>query len=255
MQQKKGFFQTIARFAEDKGFYIILGLCVVAIGVSGYVLFFTGNETQEPIALPEQQNEASLEDQPDNQQTSEPVTVPENGDEFGELEPVDNTEPEALPVEEQPLVQEPEPQISVSRPQKAEVPEYSSPVEGKVLRAFSMEELIYDPTMCDWRTHAGTDYACAEGDPVNAIADGSVIAVFTDPMKGNCVTLSHGDGLTSTYCGLQTNTTMRTGMTVKRGEPVGTAGGELLMESAEECHIHLEVLQDKTPIDPESLFS
>ena len=39
--QKGNFIQRALQFAESKGFYMILGLCVVAIGVSTYVLFFT----------------------------------------------------------------------------------------------------------------------------------------------------------------------------------------------------------------------
>lgn len=254
MQQKKGFFHSVARFAEDKGFYIILGLCVVAIGVSGYVLFFTGSEPQGSIEVPEQQAEITVGDQPDEQQTVEPVTVPDDGETPNTETAGTETGTGVVPVDEQPLVQEPEPTISVARPIKAETPTYSRPVSGKLQRAYSVKDLVYDSTMCDWRTHSGADYECAAGDPVYAIADGSVIAVFTDPMKGDCVTLSHDGGLTSTYCGLQTNTTMRTGMTVKAGEPVGTAGGGILIESAQECHVHLEVLKDKEPIDPESLF-
>ena len=35
--------RRILQFVEDKGFYIILALCVTAIGISGYVLFFLMN--------------------------------------------------------------------------------------------------------------------------------------------------------------------------------------------------------------------
>ena len=44
MQYSKDNFGTkLLAFAGDKGFYIILILCAIAIGISGYVLFFTGN--------------------------------------------------------------------------------------------------------------------------------------------------------------------------------------------------------------------
>lgn len=250
MQHKKGFFKSIARFAEDKGFYIILGLCVVAIGVSGYVLFFTGNEPQDSLKLPDQlENGALVPDESKEAEVLDPVLVPEEEPNL-EDEPVD----QPVPIEEQPLVQEPEPEISVSRPIEPEIPKYVRPMSGKLQREYSLDQLVYDPTMCDWRTHGGVDYECKAGDSVCAIADGSVTAVFSDPMKGNCVTLTHDGKLTSTYCGLETNTTMRTGMNVKAGEPVGTAGGTILMESAQPCHIHLEVMKNQETIDPETLF-
>ena len=47
MKQKQSIFRRAADFAQDKGFYIILALCAVAIGISGYVLFFTGNDESD----------------------------------------------------------------------------------------------------------------------------------------------------------------------------------------------------------------
>ena len=46
MKEKKdtAFLRTLKKI-EDKGFYIILSLCIAAIGVSGYVLF-VNNETE-----------------------------------------------------------------------------------------------------------------------------------------------------------------------------------------------------------------
>ena len=46
--QKGNFIQRALQFAESKGFYMILGLCVVAIGVSTYVLFFTAPQ-EKPV--------------------------------------------------------------------------------------------------------------------------------------------------------------------------------------------------------------
>ena len=252
MQRKNGVFQKIAHFAENKGFYIVLGLCVVAIGVSGYVLFFTGGAASDPIALPEQETARG-------QSVTEPAPAPEteadaDAEAGADREPAPEPASAAVPIAEQPLEQEPEPTVSVSRPIKAQTPDFSRPVKGKLQRPFSGAELAFDATMGDWRTHEGADYAAAAGDDVCAIGDGTVTAVFADPMKGNCVTLSHGDGLTSTYCGLQTNTTMHTGLELGRGAPVGKAGGEALFESAQETHLHLEVCRGGKPIDPESLF-
>ena len=56
MKQNQSFFRRAADFAQDRGFYIILGLCAVAIGISGYVLFFTGNDTND---IPEPQTTVS----------------------------------------------------------------------------------------------------------------------------------------------------------------------------------------------------
>ena len=52
MQQKhSGFMEKASDFVSGKGFYIILALCAAAIGVSGYVLFFTGGNQEEEDQL------------------------------------------------------------------------------------------------------------------------------------------------------------------------------------------------------------
>ena len=38
-----------------------------------------------------------------------------------------------------------------------------TPLQGDVLTAFSMEELVYSPTLGDWRTHNGVDIAAQQG--------------------------------------------------------------------------------------------
>ena len=42
MNKKHNAAQRVIDFFEGKGFYIILFLCVAAIGISGYVLYFAG---------------------------------------------------------------------------------------------------------------------------------------------------------------------------------------------------------------------
>ena len=48
-ENKESTFNKVLKKVEGKGFYIILGLCVLAIGVSGYVLFFTDTVEDIPI--------------------------------------------------------------------------------------------------------------------------------------------------------------------------------------------------------------
>ena len=49
--KQKPIAQRVGEFLEGKGFYIVLSLCVAAIGISGYYLFSTlnqaGGETAE----------------------------------------------------------------------------------------------------------------------------------------------------------------------------------------------------------------
>ena len=50
---KKPFLKRMGDFLEGKGFYIVLFLCVAAIGISGYYLFssLTPDEPDAPASM------------------------------------------------------------------------------------------------------------------------------------------------------------------------------------------------------------
>ena len=254
---KDSIFRKMLKFAEEKGFYIILGLCVLSIGISGYVLFFTEDPAQDPGAV---QQPALMDPQKQQPQSTEPVT------EQPDKEPDRPTsqDPDAVPeqvdgrtqVAPQPPQQTSasEAAQSVSNPVHVAEITYTMPVSGEVLRPYSGSELVYDETMGDWRTHTGIDIACAEGDSVYTIAPGQVTGVFSDGMQGNCITVKHAGGLVSTYCGLAQNGTMQVGMELQAGDAVGAAGSSMLAESAQPCHLHLEITRDGAHIDPMSIL-
>ena len=74
------------------------------------------------------------------------------------------------------------------------------PLSNAVVQGYSDKPVYWD-TLDSWRVHLGADFAGKEGDPVKAAADGTVSAVFHDPLWGDCITVDHGAGQTSTYCG------------------------------------------------------
>lgn len=218
--------RRILQFVEDKGFYIILALCVTAIGISGYVLFFAEGEPEElPVVLADPEPQVPVV-RPDPEDTEVPAVRPE-------------------------LPELPEPDQTVMNPAK---PARVKPVEGKVLRPFSGEDLVYDRTMGDWRTHNGIDYAAAQGTPVAAVCDAVIGAAWTDGLRGNCLRLDCGDQTFVTYCGLDWSEEAVPGAQVKAGQQIGTLGGSMLTESCEESHLHLEVVKNGRYQDPEKFL-
>lgn len=257
--QKESRLQRLLGFVEEKGFYIILGLCILAIGVSGYVLFFTGAPTVEPVKIQEpvsgQVQGIPAPSAGDQSKTREPEHAPpaKSPPEKPHEEP---SQPQKLPSETEKETAAPAPSaVQVSAPERIRQTIYALPVrESEISQGFSGDELIYDETMGDWRTHNGTDFLCDEGDEVLAVLDGTVEKVFSDAMWGNCVLIDHGAGLKSLSCGLASLDGVKAGAKVSAGQAIGRAGSGIPAESKLPCHVHLEMTEDGLRIDPMSIL-
>lgn len=73
-----------------------------------------------------------------------------------------------------------------------------------------------------WSGHFGVDLAAAEGSLVPAVGDGAVSFVGTIAGRIS-VTVAHGGAVRTSYSYLRSATVFH-GQTVKRGDPVGSAG-------------------------------
>lgn len=225
-----------AHAAEDKGFYIILVLCIAAIAISGYVLFFAPFSRGASMESVEYTADLPVDDE----QTPTAVDIPD--------EPIVDT---ALPVEDVPEVPEsPEPETPAEP--AAHTPVWVKPVNGEVVQAFSGDQLVYHKTFGDWRVHEGTDYLAPSGTRVYAVSDGEVTEVTSDPLWGACVTLKLTDGRTATYRGLAEGPKVKQGGKVKAGDVIGSAAAVVPAEAEEGAHVHLELRdKDGVTVDPE----
>ena len=126
---------------------------------------------------------------------------------------------------------------------------FVTPLDGETDKGFSDGEMVQSATMGDWRVHNGVDFRGAVGDPVKAINNGVVKAVYDDVLWGTVVEIDHGDGLIAKYCGLGKGSTVEVGATVSVNDKVGNLG-TIPIEAADETHLHLELWQDDAAIDP-----
>lgn len=127
---------------------------------------------------------------------------------------------------------------------------FTWPVQGTVLRDYSVETLSLDPTLGDWRTHGGLDIAAAQGVKVLSISAGTVEQVYTDGLMGTTVVVDHGGGLQSWYCNLADEVLVETGDTVDIGSELGIVGSSAIAEVGVGSHVHLETLLNGQPVDP-----
>ena len=146
-------------------------------------------------------------------------------------------------------VHEPSALQGASSPASSSVaPASTQPVSGRVLNAYSGDELVYSSTLGDWRTHNGVDYAASRGAEVTAPAAGKVVETGTDDKWGPVVAIEDASGRIWRVCGT-TDARVKKGDTVSAGQTIGKVGS-VSCECAEESHLHLEVKQGDSYLDP-----
>ena len=211
------------RGMKEKGYYIALTLCAVAIGISGYMYYRNANKTGGSAPSP---------------------TVSQAGQRGPSGRPVEvlGTEPQATAGTTAPTAA---PTEAASGPKTV-----SWPLEGEAVSAYAMEALAYNETTRDWRVHDGIDLAGEVGAQVRAAADGTVYTVYEDDAMGVTVVLRHTGGYATTYSSLSQDVRVKAGDTVTRGQVLGAIGETALVENAEGPHVHFSVSCGGSSVDP-----
>ena len=226
MEENKS--SKLERFLAGKGFYIVLALCIVVIGISVWSIqnhSLAKNVGIEPdISLEEHVDEDAAPVM--NEVTPEPVI--EEIDAEDAVETGVYTEGEEYP----------------------ETKAWVRPVEGEVGREYSIDALKYDVTMDDWRTHEGLDITAAQGSTVGAMSDGEVLSVKNDELYGTTVTIDHGNGMKSVYSNLAATPTVAGGDIVKAGDVIGSVGDTALCEIGEPSRLHIAMSRNSASVDP-----
>lgn len=95
--------------------------------------------------------------------------------------------------------------------------------------------------------HGGLDLISQQGEPVYAVANGTVKAVdHSTKGLGNVVTIDHGNGYSTRYAHLE-NTRVSRGQKVTKGKQIGQVG---MSGNSFAPHLHYEVMKDTTRLDP-----
>ncbi len=131
---------------------------------------------------------------------------------------------------------------------------YSTPLAGlRLLRGFSEDCMEKNNRTGIWRIHDALDLQADEGDPVYAIANGSISALGEDPYDGCWVEIEHGD-FSAYYAGMKKLADIQIGQTVRNGCIIGYVGVGPMDEQDLGAHLHLRTTRDDVAFDPMSLF-
>ena len=194
--------KRIRNFFREKGYYIVLALCVCAVGVSGW-LFVSGAIAEKKALRQETMSIATSAEEPAKNPSAEQKPAPTAAAE-------EETAPAAAMTDES--VREAAKNVRVW------------PVSGSTQAAYSVDALQYNATTQDWRTHAGVDLAASVGTPVKAAGSGVVTAVYDDEFLGTTVVINHPDGHVSQYSNLAVMPSVSAGDSVEAGQTIGAVG-------------------------------
>ena len=150
-------YQRYDRMMEKQGFYVVLAICVLVIGLSAFYTFRLRSEEEEPVLT------------------------------SGEAESADSSQAQTLS-EAKELVTGSETVLTV--PTKTPF-SLSQPVSGFLDRTFSDTEPQFFAQTNAWQVHAGIDLQAEYGTAVSACAGGRVERVWQDNELGLCVLIDH----------------------------------------------------------------
>ena len=156
--------------------------------------------------------------------------------------PVENPPAEDSGNNETPPVEDTKPEPKLS---------FISPVSGTVAKNHSLEVPVFSLTLGEWRVHTGIDIACEESASVFASEAGVVSGIYSDPMLGYTVEITHTNDIKTRYSNLTSeSSSLKVGDTVALGDKIGVVGDSSISELAEEPHLHFEVLLKDVKVNP-----
>lgn len=258
--------EQIKKFLRDKGFALALAVCLLAAAAAGvWAVRAVRSELEKNLNGLQEPNSAASQ------------TAPGANDSLNETEEADEwqqqTTQAANSLNNVPqgsgasggrsassgaasgsgTVLEPSELQSSSAPASSSAAQATTrPVSGRMLNAYSGDELVYNKTLGDWRTHNGADYACAEGESVVSPVAGTVIEAGDGGNWGEVVSIEDSEGRVWRLCGVASQK-VKQGERVKAGQTLGKAGA-ISGECAEASHIHVEVKDGESYLDPGKLI-
>ena len=91
---------------------------------------------------------------------------------------------------------------NVSKEKEEKEVDFAMPVEGEIVKGFAKDSLVYSETLQEWVVHQAIDIKANSRDVVKAAAEGTIIAIKSDPRYGLTVIIEHEGGFKTVYSNL-----------------------------------------------------
>ncbi|MGN0813883.1 MAG: peptidoglycan DD-metalloendopeptidase family protein [Candidatus Coproplasma sp.] len=211
-------------------YYLILGACILVIAAITVTVIFAVNNARNSITLDKGDNVTDTDNSggsgdggaadSDNSGDGNGETTGGNGDSDGDSSDVSTTY------------------------------EFIAPVSSVDL--INGYTFYHNKTLDCYHFHTGLDLAGEAGTPVLACLDGTVESITTgDLLDGNVITLSHANGVKTSYYFVDVKETLKVGDSVSQGDVIGTIAEATGSEYKEGSHLHFEVYVNGELADPE----
>ena len=229
MTEKK---HTVLNFIRKNAYYIIIGASIIIITVALAIILAAANRRSAGSAV---------------KQPAEQTAVVDNGDRDKDKE---------KPAEEKPVDEKPaDPKNPDEDKPTATKIVFSDPVQNAAIeKDFTSSTVVFNKTLGVYTGHMGVDYSAAEGSDVKAAYGGTVESVTTSYLKGTTVTIDHGNGLKTVYNSIDADENLKAGMTVEKGQRIGSVSDNNRQEYKDGPHLHFEVTLNGVNVDPKTYF-
>lgn len=135
------------KFLQEKGYYIVLFLCILAVGISGYL--FVSGAVSEKKSLNEQTLSVATSAEIPEDKSSSSGSKPQQGGKTQAQKPASGSAAGSQDTAD----------AAAQTPAAETLSVRVWPVSGERIAPYSMQELSFNATTQDWRTHDGVDLA------------------------------------------------------------------------------------------------
>lgn len=215
---------------SSNAFYIVLSLCLIAVGVAAWSAVSAFNDFTKSTT-------------PEAEPQLPQIVAPETE------QAADSDLPE--------VKYEKEEQKAEETPKEKEIAAdyFLMPIEnGQISKNFDDKTLQHSKTLGDMRLHLGVDILATPEATVKSAGRGKVTEIYFDAGFGNIVVIDHGNSIVAKYCGFADDITVSAGDIVEAGTELGILGS-VPHESLDEAHLHLEMFKNGTAVSPLSVMN
>lgn len=205
-------------FMRKNAVYLILTLCILAIG------------TSVALMLVNRQNQLDATPNPDSPSIESP-DVPSDSTDDTPSDVVDKPDDTPTSPVDTPVV-------------------FVMPVETPTTVGEYSESMVWNSTLGRFSAHLAIDFFANEGTDVLCVYDGVVKSVDSSLLKGTTIVIDHGDGLETVYNSLADGESVFVGQAVSQGTKLGSVSVTNRQEAGDGAHLHFEVLENGVNVDP-----